>query len=119
MQTIFERDGPTIKEVEDALSICDAIPEWIGDGDKDYESFHVSEIRNCARVLKYFRDENERHAEQIRQMHLTDKNQAEAINWLYIEKEQLQEQLDELNKKNHSCMDGSDRTKNMIERWNE
>ncbi len=27
--------------------------------------------------------------------------------------------MSKLNKKNHSCMDGSDRTKNMIERWNE
>ena len=99
MQTIFERDGPTVKEVEDALSICDAIPEWIGDGDKDYESFHVADIRNCARVLKYFKDEIERQSEQIRQMNLTHNQQAEAINWLYIEKEQLEEQLAEVNKK--------------------
>lgn len=97
MQTIFERDGPTIQEIENALSLCDGMPDHLGSKDSDYESFHVSEIRNCVKVIKYLKDENEQHLEQIRQMHLTEKHQVEAISWLCIEKEQLEEQLSELN----------------------
>jgi hypothetical protein len=89
---------PTIEEIEDAIEEFDVLtdPHY----DDDYIDMHSTCYRNYIRVYKWFKEQYDKYRDCAISCWRKEGILLERIKWLEIEKEQLQEQLDEINKMN-------------------
>lgn len=88
---------PTIEEIENALEefkILESI-----DHDDDYIEMHYSFYRRYIRVYKWFKEEHDKYRDCAISCWLKEDILLERIKWLEIEKKELEEKLDEADKK--------------------
>lgn len=88
---------PTIEEIEDAIEQFNVIED--SRYDNDYIEMDVEYYRDYMRVFRWFKEEHDKYRDCAISCWRKEDILLERIKWLEIEKEQLEEQLEEINKK--------------------
>jgi hypothetical protein len=90
---------PTIEDIEDAIEEFDVLEHYNHVPDDDYAEMSYGYYRSILRVYKWFKEEHDKYRDCAIACWRKEGILVERIKWLEIEKENLEEQLLEANKR--------------------
>jgi hypothetical protein len=87
---------PTIEEIEEAIEEFDVLEHYDHVPDDDYAEMSYGYYKRILKVFKWFKDEHDKYRDCAISAWRKEDILLERIKWFEIEKEQLEEQLEEI-----------------------